>query len=826
MLSFWKRSVPLFFAGIPLLVSLMVLVGWYIKNIALIRVLPHFTGMQYNTALCIFLLSAAIILFLFEKSWIPRALCLFVAVLTFFTAIQDIAQTDFGIDNFFFTYNLETTMNHPGRMALNTAFCLFFLGLIIITLSFNTEIFDLIALILSAIVLSFAIVSFLSYLTGLESLAGWKNFSRMAVHTAFCVIFLSFSIGLHIVIKSLTSSTQLITLPLTAAMLALTSSVAVWQAFKAQEFFFAEKEARDVLEYLKADMEDSLREEIGILRRLAERWEILEGYPEALWQKDTQNYLNDLKGLAFISVVDKNFQILKQAGKADNVLSQLYEEEKTLQALQKKETTIKLDKTTKKLLVFIPLFFQSSFKGALISELDPKVFFEKSLRSLGKSHYLILLLSKNTILFSSGEDLPVVVGSPLSVNFSYIPWVLEIYITKDSLKGGFWQLTFFLILGGLLITTLSFAATYLAVSIRMKKKAIEKQNQELASAKQKAEEATVAKSTFLATMSHEIRTPLNAIIGTIQLVTETNLDEIQKKYVKRINLSSRSLLNLLNDILDFSKMESGTLKIEKAPCNLLDIARQSSQDLLFKAKEKGLDLLLDFPSFSMPDIETDPYRLQQIITNFINNSLKFTEKGSITTRISYKEKENKQLLTKIEVIDSGIGISPENLQKLFQKFSQVEVSHARKSGGVGLGLSICKHLVEAMQGSVGVESEPGKGSCFWAEIPFYLASNQPPSSNYSLEGKKIELQSSCAKEQDILSRYLRDWKVFLTTEADKNLSIFSSDLKEKIEEAKKGKKTIALIKNEEGQEEGIAACFIRPIGVKDFFSSLQKILNP
>jgi len=255
-------------------------------------------------------------------------------------------------------------------------------------------------------------------------------------------------------------------------------------------------------------------------------------------------------------------------------------------------------------------------------------------------------------------------------------------------------------------------------------------------AKKAAQSANEIKNQFLRNISHELRTPLNGILGMISLI---NLDHVNfdgQLYLDNIKTAAKNLLNLVNDILDFSKISEGKMKLDQTTFNLKELVDDLIIILKYKAELKNIELIIHTDNEVPENLYGDPIKLKQILINLIDNAIKFTERGFVKLSIEYIDHKNNHSIIKFRVIDTGIGIKKNSINTIFERFNQLDGGYTRKAGGVGLGLTIVKNLVEMMNGNIHVNSTPGKGTVFTLEIPFQIAIGHQPIKPQKIEPQK------------------------------------------------------------------------------------------
>ncbi|MBM3226846.1 MAG: response regulator, partial [Candidatus Tectomicrobia bacterium] len=293
----------------------------------------------------------------------------------------------------------------------------------------------------------------------------------------------------------------------------------------------------------------------------------------------------------------------------------------------------------------------------------------------------------------------------------------------------------------------------------LREQLLRKQAQAMQELAEECRKAANAKSAFLANMSHEIRTPMNGVLGMLSLVLSTPLDPEQQQYVETAHSCGDMLLTLLNDILDLSKIEAGRLVLEHIPFDMRLLTEDVIDLMAERAYKKGVELACLMSPEVPRTVCGDPTRLRQILTNLLSDAIKFTEQGEVVLRVTCTTPEDNDVILQCAVCDTGIGMSPEAQSHIFEAFTQADGSTTRKYGGTGLGLTITRHLVTAMQGSLTVESTPGQGSIFRFTARLGVAASPATVSPVatSLQGRRILVVASHAITRQVLQRLLATW---------------------------------------------------------------------
>ncbi|HET8549334.1 MAG TPA: ATP-binding protein, partial [Bryobacteraceae bacterium] len=280
---------------------------------------------------------------------------------------------------------------------------------------------------------------------------------------------------------------------------------------------------------------------------------------------------------------------------------------------------------------------------------------------------------------------------------------------------------------------------------------------ELEAARDEAIAGSRLKSEFLANVSHEIRTPMHGVIGMTNALLETPLSEEQHQYASAVRRSAEYLLGIIDDVLDFSRTEAGRLDIEEIEFALSPCVDDVVELFAEEADARGLELACDIAEEAPEIVRGDPKRLRQVITNLLGNAIKFTEAGQVVIRVEVVSRAAEHVVLRFAVCDTGIGITAEQMERIFQPFCQADGSTTRKYGGTGLGLSICRALVRLMGGEISVSSAPGRGSTFTFDVQLGVPAVQPPDTEANLRGVPLHLAVRASLMRDIVAAHARAW---------------------------------------------------------------------
>jgi|GEM_PF-5629742 len=779
-------SISGFLFLICILAGAVVMGGWFAGSTTITQIHPDFAPMQFNTALGIFLLGCGVFSFAIKQTIIPIICALLCLILGGATIVEYVWHIDLGLDQLFVHAEAAARTSHPGRMSPTTASSFILMGLAILAgLRVARITHILLAVVtllgfLSLISYAFGDQNILGGVYFSRMAIHTASAFIIAALALFIALFVRNKTNVTAIWNAAPYSTTIFVLIMTAM-----AWFPVYESIYLRNLEHFERKVDDMQYNLQKRYllyEQSLWGGVGLFNGsdFVNRTD-WQRYVDALNIKET---LPGVNGLGFIELVQEDeledfidnakldgvpyFRnhpktqfsdkfiikyIVPQGPNEEAVGLDIGFEAHRREAAERARDTGKpaLTKTIQLVqdnvrrpgfLFLIPVYEPGSnagsantrrqnFQGWIYAPIIGDDFLEKIYNmSLGEIEFSVFDgadLTPDNLIYASNPADPVhdSLSTQLVANRTMslggrewnILWAAnENYSPPLDIRTSY----FIALLGVAFAVFLYFILSKLV----QQRAIIDQKMQAHSKIMREAEAANQAKSDFLANMSHELRTPLNSILGMVQLIQPAKLEDNARTMFETISKSSRSLLTIVNDILDLSKIEAGEVKLENIGFDAFASARYVVRALTPHAKAKGLELICECASSKIL-VLGDPLRFERIITNLVNNALRYTDEGRVIVRLQEipKDDGSSDLSLRGEVIDTGIGIAEESRVAIFQKFTQADTSDTRRYGGTGLGLAITQGLVELMKGTIGLDSEVGKGTTFWFEIPYNRATH-------------------------------------------------------------------------------------------------------
>ncbi len=465
-------------------------------------------------------------------------------------------------------------------------------------------------------------------------------------------------------------------------------------------------------------------------------WTVVLYLPEKRVQVDNYNILLRLclfVGLILLALALLSWQLAINRRRREAAVHERFRAEAELSASEKRVAELLQHQETRSILASIVASSEDAIIGTglddVINSWNPaaeKLFGYQSREVLNQSAYILVPPERTSEARHINDQL---MEGKIVSNFETVRWhkdgrLLDISVTVSPILDGDKKIAGISYIARditnhkRLEKELSQYRQHLEGLVEQQTRTLRDTNSNLELALTRSESATRAKSSFLSNMSHEIRTPMNAVLGLTCLLEKTALQSDQRDLVRKIIVAGHSLLGIINDILDVSKIEAGRLEVEHVPFRLSAVLENVVNVTAPAIGDKDVELVVGFNDVGVEHLYGDALRLEQILTNLTSNAIKFTARGEISIHVSVVSEIGDKVMLRFAVTDSGIGIPPERQQDIFQAFTQEDVSTTRRYGGTGLGLTICRHLVQLMNGEIGLTSEPGRGSQFWFMLPF------------------------------------------------------------------------------------------------------------